>query len=255
MSTTKRVFFPGCSLPSYNPMAVQKTLVHLQNHLPGTGAILKCCGKPTKALGQIDQFKKRYAGVQSEIDRLDAEEVIVACQSCFLTLSEYSPKQKVRSLWTILPEIGLPEEVRGIGKDSDITFAIHDSCSTRYRPDIHEGIRWIMDELGYKYEEPAHTKMTTLCCGFGGMVLPANPDLAQRIMKNRTSEVQSDYMVTYCAACRMSMMMGGKQSLHILDLVFGGPWTSKTPFPGAGSTVESWKNRRKAKKSIEKVLA
>lgn len=254
MSATKRVFFPGCSLPSYNPDAVEKTLAHLQDRMPGTGAILKCCGKPTKAMGQVDQFKKRYAGMQAEIDRLGAEEVIVACQSCFLTLSEYSPKQKIRSLWTVLPEIGLPEESRGIGKDSDITFAIHDSCSTRYRPDIHEGIRWIMDELGYAYEEPAHTKMTTQCCGFGGMALPANPELAKKIMVNRTSEVKSDYMVTYCAACRASMFLGGKHAIHILDLVFGGPWNSASDFPGPGSTVDAWKNRRKAKKAIERVL-
>lgn len=255
MTTTKRVFFPGCSLPSYNPVAVRKTMEHLQERLPGTGAILKCCGKPTKALGQVDKFNKRYAGVQQEIDQLGAEEVIVACQSCFLTLSEYSPKQKIRSLWTLLPEIGLPEASRGIGKESDITFAIHDSCSTRYRVDIHEGIRWIMDELGYQYEEPPHSKISTLCCGFGGMVLPANPDLAQRIMKNRTSEVKSEYMVTYCAACRTSMMMGGKTTLHILDLVFGGPWNSQSTFPGSGTTIDAWKNRRKAKQGLERALA
>ncbi|MEX2445261.1 MAG: (Fe-S)-binding protein [Alkalispirochaeta sp.] len=255
MTPTKRVFFPGCSLPSYNPEAVRKTMEHLQERLPGTGAILKCCGKPTKALGQVDKFKERYAGVQQEFDRLGAEEIIVACQSCFLTLSEYSPKQKIRSLWTLLPEIGLPEASRGIGKESDLTFAIHDSCSTRYRTDIHEGIRWIMDELGYRYEEPPHSKTSTLCCGFGGMVLPANPDLAQRVMKNRTSEVESEYMVTYCAACRMSMLMGGKTALHILDLIFGGPWNSQSTFPGSGTTIESWKNRRKAKKGLQEVLA
>ena len=123
---TKRVFIPGCSLPSYNPELVGKVLAHLQKRLPGTGAILKCCGKPTKALGQAEAFKERYAELQAEIDRLGAEEIIVACQSCFMTTSAYSPKQKVRSLWEILPEIGLPEGARGIGKGSDLAIAVHD---------------------------------------------------------------------------------------------------------------------------------
>lgn len=252
---TKRVFIPGCSLPSYNPELVEKTLAYLQEKLPGTGSILKCCGKPTKALGQVDKFKERYAEFQAEIDKLGADEIIVACQSCFLTMSEYSPNQKVISLWELLPEIGLPKESIGIGKDSDIVFAIHDSCPTRDRSTIHDGIRWIINELGYQTEEPPHTRENTRCCGFGGMIVPANPELALRVMKRRTSEVESDYMVAYCAACRESMVKGEKKAVHILDLIFGGPWTSKSEFPGVpGNPVTGWANRYKSKRAIKKVL-
>lgn len=252
---TERVFIPGCSLPSYNPQLVEKTLEFLNNKLPGTGAILKCCGKPTKALGQVTKFKERYSQLQSEIDKLGAEEIIVACQSCFLTMTEYSTNQKVTSLWSLFPEIGLPEGRKGVGKDSDIVFAVHDSCSTRDRSDIHDGIRWIVNELGYKMEEPKNTKETTRCCGFGGMVVPANPDLALRVMKKRTAEVNTDYIVSYCAACRESMVKGGKKSIHILDLVFGGPWDSKSEYPDVpGNPVTGWMNRYKAKQCINKVL-
>ena len=255
MAKTKRVFIPGCSLPSYNPEAVKKTLDFLQKKLPGTGSILKCCGKPTKALGQVDKFKERYGEFQAEIDKLGAEEIIVACQSCFLTMSEYSPKQKVVSLWELLPEIGLPEEAIGIGKDSDIVFTIHDSCPTRNVSGIHDGIRWILDQLGYKYAEPPHTRENTRCCGFGGMVVPANPDLALRVMKKRTGEFETDYVVAYCAACRESMVKGEKKAVHILDLIFGGPWNSKSEFPGVpGSPLTGWVNRYKSKKNINNVL-
>ncbi len=251
----KRIFFPGCSLSAYAPHLIEKTLAYLQEKLPGTGAILKCCGKPTKALGQVDKFKERYASVQADIDKLGAEEIIVACQSCFLTMTQYSPEQKITSLWTLFPEIGLPAQVVGEGKKSDLVFAVHDSCSTRDRSDIHEGVRWILKELGYKTEEPPHTKATTRCCGFGGMVVPANPDLALRIMKKRTAEVESDHMVTYCAACRSSMISGGKEAVHLLDLIFNGPWTSKSEFPPAtAKPIPSWLNRYKTKKAIIKVL-
>lgn len=252
---TKRVFIPGCSLPSYNPEVVKKTLEYLQEKIPGTGAILKCCGKPTKALGQVGKFKERYGQLQGEIDRLGAEEIIVACQSCFLTMSEYSKNQKVVSLWELFPQIGLPKEAIGKGKNSDIVFAIHDSCPTRNRKPIHDGIRWIMKELGYKIEEPPHTGENTRCCGFGGMVVPANPDLALRVMKRRTSEMESDYVVAYCAACRESMVKGEKKAVHILDLIFGEKFDSKTEFPGLpGSPITSWVNRYKSKKNISEVL-
>lgn len=255
MNKTERVFFPGCSLPSYNPELVEKTLSYLQEKLPNVGAIQKCCGKPTKALGQMDLFHERYAGVQEDIDTLGAEEIIVACQNCYLTMSQNSPNQRVRSLWTLLPEIGLPQEVIGIGKDSDISFAIQDSCSTRDEWEIHDGVRWIIDQLGYKVEEMDYTRGMTRCCGFGGMALPANPELAKKVMERRAQEAKTDYMVTYCAACRMSMALGGKKSLHLLDLIWGGPWTSESEFPPAGaSAVTSWANRFRSKKSIKKVL-
>jgi Fe-S oxidoreductase len=252
--TIKRLFIPGCSLPSYNPEAVYNILEYLQEKLPGTGAILKCCGKPTKALGQIDKFKERYGSFQFEVDKLRADELIVACQNCYMIMSEHSPNQNVRSLWELLPEIGLPESSKGIGKNSDIVFGIQDSCPTRNVPEIHDGMRWIMDELGYKYAEPPRTKELTRCCGLGGMVSPANPELALRVMTKRAEEFQTDYIVTYCAACRESMALGGKKSIHILDLIFGGPWNSKSEFPGKpASPITSWRNRYKSKVNIIKL--
>lgn len=255
MSNTKRVFVPGCSLPSYHPEAVRDTLDYLQEKLPGTGAILKCCGKPTKALGQIDKFKERYASFQKEVDALGADEIIVACQSCYKTMSQYSPDQKVTSLWELLPEIGLPEKAVGKAKDSDLVFTIHDSCPTRDEQGIHDGIRWILDELGYKYVEPPHTRENTRCCGFGGMVVPANPNLAQRVMNRRTEEMETDHVVAYCAACRESMVKGGKKAAHILELIFGEVKNQSTTFNGLpGSPVTSWKNRYDSKKYMKQVL-
>ncbi len=254
-SNTKRVFIPGCSLSSYNPELVEATIEYLDDKLPGTGAILKCCGKPTKALGQYNKFKERYSGLQAEIDKLGADEIIVACQSCYLTMSQYSPNQKVTSLWELMPEIGMPEGTKGKGKASDLVFGVHDSCSTRDRDDIHRGIRWILKELGYQVEEPAHSKAGTRCCGFGGMVVPANPELAKRVMERRTDEFETEHIVTYCAACRASMIQGGKTAVHILDLIFGDVWTSESDFPGLGGTIGSWVNRYKTKKKIKNVLS
>ena len=113
------------------------------------------------------------------------------------------------------------------------------------------GASWT--SLGYATEEPPHTRTQTRCCGFGGMVVPANPELAMRVMKRRTAEVSSDCMVTYCAACRESMVRGGKKAVHILDLVFGGPWKADSDFPALpASPVEGWINRHRAKRLIRR---
>ena len=249
---TKKIFMPGCSLPSYNPEAVKKTAAYLKQVFPDMGAVQKCCGKPTAAIGQAELFKERFGMLQADFDKVDAEEVIVACQSCFGMIKKGSDRQKPVSLWSLLPKIGLPEELRGKAKHSDVVFTIHDSCSTRYEKELQDGIRWILNELGYKTAEPKYTRENTRCCGFGGMVVPANPDVATRVIQRRVDEFETDHVVVYCAACRASMMGVGTKSWHILDLLWG-PVVMKdddAPANVLASPVKAWMNRYKSKSSL-----
>jgi len=248
-------FMSGCSLPSYNPEAVAKIIEHLGNTFPKFSVLQKCCGKPTKAVGQYDLFKERFAGVQADMDDIGIDEMIVACQSCKLTFNDASATP-TRSLWEIFPIIGLPEDVVGKGKDSDIVFTIHDSCSTRHDKDLQDGIRWIMEELGYKVLESKASRDKTRCCGFGGMVVPANPEVAVKVMEKRVETLDSTNVVVYCSACRSSILKGGSQSWHILDLIFG-PVVNEgdaSPSDVLSSPVKSWANRYKAKRDIAKLI-
>ena len=129
---------------------------------------------------------------------------------------------------------------------------IHDSCSTRYESELQEGIRWVLNELGYKTREPKYTKDNTRCCGFGGMVVPANPDVANRVIQRRVDEFETDHVVVYCAACRASMMGVGTKSWHILDLLWGPVVMASDEAPEnvLASPLKSWMNRYKSKSSL-----
>ncbi|MDD1795395.1 (Fe-S)-binding protein [Enterovibrio makurazakiensis] len=254
---TNKVFMPGCSLPSYSPEGVAAMAAHLKNVFPEMGAVQKCCGKPTAAIGQADKFKERYGQLQADFDMLQAEEVIVACQSCYGMIKKSGGKQKPLSLWKLLPTIGLPKELVGKAKDSDVVFTIHDSCSTRYEKELQDGIRWIMTELGYKIVEPEYTRENTRCCGFGGMVVPANPDIANRVVQRRVDEFQSDHVVVYCAACRASMMGVGQNAWHILDLMFGPVVMKDSPAPVnvLANPMKAWFNRYKSRSALIKCVS
>ncbi|MCX8789125.1 (Fe-S)-binding protein, partial [Vibrio parahaemolyticus] len=134
---------------------------------------------------------------------------------------------------------------------------IHDSCSTRYEKELQDGIRWILNELGYKTSEPEHTRENTRCCGFGGMVVPANPDVATRVIKRRVEEFETDYVVVYCSACRASMMGVGTKSWHILDLMFGPVIMQgdEPPVNVLASPVKAWFNRYKSKAGLIKCMS
>lgn len=249
---TNKVFMPGCSLPSYAPEHVASITKHLKSVYPTLGAVQKCCGKPTAAIGQYDLFKERYGKLQHDFDTLNADEVIVACQSCYGMIKKANGHQTPRSLWSLLPEIGLPEDIIGKAKHSDVVFTIHDSCSTRYEAELQAGIRWILNELGYQTTEPEYTKENTRCCGFGGMVVPANPDVANRVIQRRVSEFKTDHVVVYCAACRASMLGVNVKAWHILDLMFG-PVVMQHDAPPANvlaNPLKAWFNRYQSKKKL-----
>lgn len=245
-------FMPGCSLSSYNPDAVIQTVAYLREVLPGFSAVLKCCGKPTRDLGQYEQFRERFEEFLTDMRDVKIEEMIFACPNCKAVFEKES-QVKSHSLWEILPLIGLPEEVRGKAKGSDMVFTIHDSCSARGDKAAQEGVRWILTELGYKYVESKCSKERTRCCGYGGMVNPVNPELTRKVMQRRV-ETLADYpVVTYCATCRSALLQAGRSAWHILDLIWGpvvyakdGPPTDVLEVP---ETV--WHNRFKTRRGIE----
>jgi len=249
----RRGFMPGCSLPSYSPENIEKTVQFLKARYPDLSVIQKCCGKPTKALGQVELLEKRFNSLVNDITDCEVEEMIVACQNCLNMLRE-SDKFRTVSLWEVLPQIGLPNEVRGKAKGSDVVISIHDSCPVRQEVGIHDGVRWVLSELGYKYAEPVYTRDKTRCCGFGGMIVPANPGLAKRIMERRIKDMPTEHIAVYCAACRSSMLMGGGKAWHLLDLLWGPVVTkgSNPPENVLASPVKAWINRYKSKVVIDK---
>ncbi|WP_372713568.1 heterodisulfide reductase-related iron-sulfur binding cluster [Ilyobacter sp.] len=264
----KYVFFPGCSLPSYNPKAVGKILDHLQDRLGmEVGSMLKCCGKPTlrmesgskiKCCGKQtqniksgDKFIDRFSQVEKELDNIGAETIIVTCQSCLEIFERYGNK-KVISLWELLPEIGLPDDKVGVGDGSDVIFNIHDPCSGRDKENVHEGIRWIIKELGYSIEELKNSREKTICCGLSGLPVHGDYDISKKIMKKRAEESTTGHMISYCAACRESMETGGVDSLHILDLVFGDTYKKEKVGSRNIGVLKQWDNRFKSKMEFDK---
>ncbi|MDR2922292.1 MAG: (Fe-S)-binding protein [Treponema sp.] len=252
---TRKVFLPGCALASYNPYNVALTIKYLKTKFPDLSVVQKCCGKPTKAIGQADLFHERFDSLVRDIKDCEADEVIVACQSCMKTVCECKD-YKTTSLWELFPQIGLPPEVIGKAKDSGVVFSVHDSCSVRTYTGIHDGIRWILKELGYKFAEPQRTRGTTRCCGFGGMVGPVNPGVARRVMIRRVGDFPTDKIVTYCAACRQSMLLGGGEAWHILDLIWGDVVKADTRSPQdtLSNPIKAWSNRYKSKRLIKAVM-
>jgi len=232
----RRVFFPGCSLPGHSPHLVRAAYAYLRERLPDTGVMLNCCGAPSQLLGQQDVLERVLRNVAREMEQLGAQELIAACTHCLHTLAEHLPEIKTRSLYEVMLEMGLPE---GVQAGAAGVFNIHDACGARHRPAIHEAVRRLVIASGHRYEEMAHSRERSICCGSGGMVPAVNPELARQMTDFRLSEVSRD-LVTYCASCRARFKGAGRPALHLLELLFNPSWQAAKAAPPPGSHRRWW---------------
>lgn len=245
-----RVFIPGCSLTDYSPEMVMKTYKYLNDNLGNTGIISKCCAAPSKISGDKEGFKSYYSQLQEEIDKMKVKEVITACQTCYRTIKENSPGIDVKSIWESINYIGIPQDVNDKYKDLDIVFALHDPCPIRKENIIHESVRDVLNKMGIKIEEFNNCREKTLCCG--GKLSIQNKEMALKHMRKRAYEADSNYILTYCESCVKSMKMAGKNSIHILDLLFNDGMNLKFDQEGV-NYLQKWINRYKCKTYIEQL--
>jgi hypothetical protein len=155
-----------------------------------------------------------------------------------------APDMPVETLWMVLDRIGLPE-VAGAAVTPQ-KLAIHDSCTTRYEGQLQDSVRHMLSKLGHQLEElPGHRDNTT-CCGYGGLMIYANKEVAHKVIGKRIKESETDY-VTYCAMCRDNFASQGKRVYHVLDLIFGQDKLAEQAPPGYSQRQE---NRAKLKTAL-----
>ena len=243
---TKKIFLPGCSLSSYSPDIVIKTYDYLKSNIDDISLAVECCGKPTLAMGDEKKFKKYYSKLDNIFKENKIEEVIVACPNCFDTIRNSSKDIKVTSLWSVINEFKIPNEIKKHYDDIEQEFSLHDPCPIRYESKIHDDVRDILKDLGVKIVEFDKNRDKSECCGAGAMVRVTNPEISIKQTNKRANEAKSDTVVSYCESCCESMMSVGKNSIHILDFIFNEDVINKKKFAqNRTSVIHKWKMRYK----------
>jgi NADPH-dependent glutamate synthase beta subunit-like oxidoreductase len=235
-----RVFFPGCSLSGHFTGVVKAAYAHLRRQLPDTGIMLNCCGAPSYFMGEREVMLRVIRNVAREMEKLGAREIIVACPHCHQTFREFLPEIKIRTIYEVLNEVGLPD---GASNTAPAIFNIQDSCGTRQAPHVHEAVRRLVRDLGHTVEEMPHNRERSICCGSGGMVPAVAPALAQKMTDFRLAEATHD-LLTYCASCRARLAKAGHPTLHVLELPFNPAWTQTKTQPPPHSLVRWWRRWR-----------
>ena len=214
--SSQYLFFPGCQLTASDPDGVAAAYGDLRSRLGEVGLLLSCCGAPARWSGREARFQEAMAVLDEQWRSLGRPTLVVACPSCQVLLTESLPKATLVSYWSLLRAIGLPP---GATARDGATLAINDPCAARHDAALQQDVRALLGACGVTVVEPALSGRTTECCGYGGLLAQANPDLGIRVARHRAEAAAEDF-ATYCAMCRDMLAKAGKRARHLFDLLF-----------------------------------
>lgn len=214
--TCKYVFFPGCQAAAIAPETVKAAYLDLSSRLSGGVALLLgCCGAISEWAGRYHMYEETEAFLDGKLEALGSPTVIAGCPTCKKMLSGHYGG-RITGIWDVLEDLGLPAGGAGLSRPA----AMHDSCGARGDAHTQETIRNLAEELGCTLVETDYSGDKSPCCGYGGLVMYANREVAHEMAEMCVGRSDAPY-ITYCMACRDRFAREGKESRHILELIYG----------------------------------
>jgi Fe-S oxidoreductase len=240
------LFFPGCQLAASSPGAVEKTYEYIKSVRPNASLLLSCCGVPAAWAAEDGILAAGIDKLRADWSSLGRPEVLFACSTCMQSFARYLPEVKGRLVyeWLASNDGGLrygdaARAIRGAesrgGADGDFgagaartaaaataaapLVCVFDPCSGREDGAGRAAVRRLAAKSGFSLAELDLNGPKAACCGFGGHIYSANPSLFREIVHKRTAERACTY-IAYCANCRDLFLHEGRDSRHILDILF-----------------------------------
>ena len=207
------VFFPGCQATAIAPATVRAAYLDLCSRLEGGVALmLGCCGAICDWAGRYEMYEDTEKFLDAKLKSLGDPIVIAGCPTCKKQLSRH----EARGIWEVLEEIGLPEKA----KRADKPIAIHDACGARGDRETQNAIRRIAESLGCIVTDTEYSGDQSPCCGYGGLTQFTNREVAKKMTDKCLERSELPYL-SYCMACRDRFAREGRESMHLLELVYG----------------------------------
>lgn len=216
--SSEYAFFPGCNLGASRPELVEAAYGWLNSNFENMGLMLRCCGIHAEWAGDEALAEQLKTSLVQDWTVLGKPVLITACPSCARFLTEALPEIKSISLPEFICSNGIyPDMDNNIAKGRE--FAVFDPCAARENHNMQDAVRKILNKKNIKFFE-LEQKGNYGCCGFGGDISVANPEIADFIAEKRADMTQAPY-ITYCINCRDVFADRNKEAVHILDVLFG----------------------------------
>jgi len=212
------LFFVGCTAaydPNIREMAIDTARVLARAGVDfGTlGNEEGCCGSTLLRTGLLGSARGLARKNIERFEKASPSVIVTSCAGCYKTIRQDYPKVgkvnarvvHVAQFVNELLEGGklkLDKRVEGV-----VTF--HDPCHLGRHNKLYDEPRKILEAIpGLKVVEMERTREEARCCGAGGGVKTAFPELAQKISSLRVEDAErtgADFLTTSCPFCYQSL--------------------------------------------------
>ena len=218
------LFFPGCQLAASRGGQVLAMYRHLRDHLPdGVSLYSTCCGIPAHWAGREALFREHAETLRRDWESCGKPEILAACSSCMTALKLALPEAKITSLWSKLDSL----MTEPFASRAPRVMNVQDPCGARHDAEWQRAVRSLAAKAGIRVEEAARTGDESACCGYGGLVWNAQPDVADALAKKRAGEFSLP-VLTSCIMCHDRFAR--KRKAGIFSMCFRRPRKKATSF-------------------------
>ena len=172
----------------------------------------KCCGSVLLRTGFMDEAQ---AQIQKNSEVLSGEVILTSCAGCYKTLKQDYEGLDVIHISQFLKQLIDEKKLEFTKKDLNVTY--HDSCHLGRHCNIFDEPRNVISQVA-DLIEMENNHENSLCCGAGGGVKSAYPEIASQMAESRISQAKdtdAELLVTPCPFCKFNLKDRG---LDVMDL-------------------------------------
>ncbi|MBR4447395.1 (Fe-S)-binding protein [Methanobrevibacter sp.] len=208
------LYFRGCTARE-KQTSIQEATEKLLNLAGVDYHILedeKCCGSVLLRTGFDKEAQKQ---IEENTGVLKGEKIITSCAGCYKTLKEDYEGLDVIHISQLLDELIKENKLNLTKANLNVTY--HDSCHLGRHCSVFDEPRNVIESVA-DLVEMENNREDSLCCGAGGGVKSAYPELASQMAKSRigqAKETNCETLVTPCPFCKLNLE---NDELEVLDL-------------------------------------
>lgn len=217
-SKADTLFFAGCTFSFLHPnVAKNSALVFTEAGVEMNyfGIKENCCGSWMHRTGHLSQFERQVEDNAKAIGQAGVKRIVTACAGCYRTLRADYPKYAKSFEAEVLHGVQLLAELIDANRLQfkervSMLVTYHDPCHLARHMKIIEEPRKILENIpGVRLVEASFSKYDSHCCGGGGGLMSAFPDLAMQIALRRLRELEetgAEAIVTACPFCETAFL-------------------------------------------------
>lgn len=208
------LYFRGCTAREKQP-SIQDATEKLLNLAGVDYHILEdesCCGSVLLRTGFLKDAEEL---IKKNSEVFKDETVLTSCAGCYKTLKEDYENIDVMHVSQLLRQLIAEGKLDFSKNDFNVTY--HDSCHLGRHMEIFDDPRSVIESVA-DIVEMENNRENSLCCGAGGGVKSAYPEIADELAKSRIGQAKDtgcEILITACPFCKLNLE---NDDLEVLDL-------------------------------------